>query len=117
MFSALRDNFDSLTWDSEKKQTAKSFFDASWRTSIDNFSNSAQSHCAQEIRSKESQLLQFQKLQELLIQLQHRGRTVRDICLFCPDLAQLFNNADKQLLLYLEHPPTLFAVPNFIFFT
>ena len=110
MFSALRENYDSLTWDSDQKQTAKAYFDATWRSSIDNLSNSAQLQCDQEIRSKESQLTQFRHLQELIINIQDRGRTVRDLCLISPELAQLFNNADKQLLLYLEHPPSLFSV-------
>ena len=110
MFSALKDNFESLSWDADKRQTAKAFFDASWRSSIDNFSNSAQLRCDQELQLKESQISQFRNLQDLVIRLQNRGRTVRDLCNVSPDLAQLFNNADRQLLLYLEHPPSLFAV-------
>ena len=66
MFPVLRENFNSLTWDSDQKQIAKSYFDASWRSSIDNLSNSAQLHCNQELRQKESQLEQFRHLQNLL---------------------------------------------------
>ena len=110
MFSALRENYESLSWDSDKKQTAQAYFDESWRSSIKNLSNSAQSRCSHEIREKESQLAQFQQLQALLIQIQNQGATMRDLCFVNADLANLFRHAEKSLLLYLDHPPMLFLV-------
>ena len=110
MYRALLDNYESLALDQDKKATIKQFYDVSWKFAIDNFTKTAVKNCSDEIMQNEEKILQFQKLQTIVISLKDQARVTRDLCFHNADLTSLFQNASQEVLMLLDQPPIFFMV-------
>ena len=118
MFRAIKENFDNLVWSQEKKETAKEYFDATWRHAIQQKIQPEKDQLLQKIYHEEEFVTQIINLQKFIISINDQRKNMSELCQEHPQIAEIFKNADKNFLFYLDYPPNVFLVKeNFIYNT
>ena len=110
MTTVLRDNFESLRWDSEQKNTARDYFGLQWKNSITASISPRKSQLEMDIRTKKTLLTELQALQSFVASIKDQGASLRDLTTKYPALASMFNNVDDQMTYLLSQPPMTFLV-------
>ena len=107
--SALRDNFQTLSWDSDQKATAKEFFYSQWRATLDSSTRETKGKIDEEISSKLELATQLQNFHSFFISVKDQGSTVQELADKFEVIRAQFNQGDAQLAYLLTQPPLTFS--------
>ena len=110
MTTVLRDNFESLRWDAEQKNTARDYFGLQWKNSITASISPRKSQLEMDISTKKMLLAELQALQSFVASIKDQGASLRDLTTKYPALASMFSNVDDQMTYLLSQPPMTFLV-------
>ena len=109
---ALKDNFDSLSWDNDQKTTAREFFQSQWRNTIQSSTREKKAKLDEEIRSKLALCDQLHQFQQFFASVQDQGETVAELAQKHEQIRAQFQNSSAELNYYMSQPPQTFAVRN-----
>ena len=112
MTTVLKDNFESLRWDAEQKNTARDYFGLQWQNTITASISPRKSQLETDIRTKKMLLAELQALQSFVASIKDQGASLRDLTTKYPALASMFSNVDDQMTYLLSQPPMTFLVSS-----